>query len=49
MFLVAPIVAVGTGAIGFLLANQYDFPPGQMTVALFCLELTGAWIFRKMG
>ena len=49
MFLVAPIVAVGTGVIGFLLANQYDFPPGQMTVALFCLELTGAWIFRKMG
>jgi len=49
MFLVAPIVAVGTGAIGFLLANQYDFPPGQMTVALFCLELTGAWIFRKMS
>jgi ABC-type Mn2+/Zn2+ transport system permease subunit len=49
MFLVAPIVAVGTGAIGFLIANQYDFPPGQMTIALFCLELTGAWIFRKMG
>ena len=48
MFLVAPIVAVGTGAIGFLLANQYDFPPGQMIVALFCLELAVAWIFRKM-
>ncbi len=48
MFLVAPIVAVGTGAIGFLLANQYDFPPGQMTVALFCLGLTIAWIFRRV-
>ena len=47
MFLVAPIVAVGTGAIGFLLANQYDYPPGQMTVALFCLGLTLAWIFRR--
>ncbi len=48
MFLVAPIVAVGTGAIGFLLANQYDYPPGQMTVALFCLGLTIAWIFRRV-
>jgi ABC-type Mn2+/Zn2+ transport system permease subunit len=49
MFFVAPVVAVGTGAIGFLLANQYDYPPGQMTVCLFCLELMGAWIFRKMS
>jgi len=48
MFLVAPVVAVGTGAIGFLLANQYDYPPGQMIVALFCLELTGAWVFRRL-
>jgi ABC-type Mn2+/Zn2+ transport system permease subunit len=48
MFLVAPMVAVGTGAIGFLIANQYDFPPGQMTVALFCLGLTIAWIFRRV-
>jgi ABC-type Mn2+/Zn2+ transport system permease subunit len=48
MFLVAPIVAIGTGAIGFLLANQYDYPPGQMTVALFCLGLTIAWIFRRV-
>ena len=48
MFLVAPIVAVGIGVIGFLLANQYDFPPGQMTVALFCLGLTIAWIFRRV-
>jgi ABC-type Mn2+/Zn2+ transport system permease subunit len=48
MFLVAPIVAVGTGAIGFLVANQYDYPPGQMTVALFCLGLTIAWIFRRV-
>ena len=48
MFLVTPIVAVGTGIISFLMANQYDYPPGQMIVALFCLELAVAWIFRKM-
>jgi ABC-type Mn2+/Zn2+ transport system permease subunit len=43
MFFVAPAVAIGTGIIGFLLANHYDYPPGQMTIALFCLELVGAW------
>jgi len=46
MFLVAPVVALGTGAIGFLLANHYDYPPGQMTVALFCFVLLIVWIFR---
>ncbi len=49
MFLVAPIVAVGTGIVGFLMANQYDYPPGQMIVALFCLELAVAWISRRVG
>jgi ABC-type Mn2+/Zn2+ transport system permease subunit len=47
MFLVAPMVAVGTGVIGFLLANYYDYPPGQMTVALFCLQLIMVWVFRR--
>lgn len=47
MFLVTPIVAVGTGVIGFLIANQYDYPPGQMIVALFCLELAMAWMVRR--
>jgi ABC-type Mn2+/Zn2+ transport system permease subunit len=47
MFWVAPTVAVGTGIIGFLLANHYDYPPGQMTIALFCLELVGAWALRS--
>ncbi len=46
MFLVAPVVALGNGAIGFLLANHYDYPPGQMTVALFCFVLLIVWIFR---
>ena len=47
MFWVAPAVAVGTGVIGFLFANHYDYPPGQMTIALFCLVLVGAWAFRS--
>lgn len=47
MFLVAPGVALGTGAMGFSLANHYDYPPGQLTVALFCLNLLIAWMFRR--
>jgi ABC-type Mn2+/Zn2+ transport system permease subunit len=47
MFLISPLVAVVTGVIAFILANHYDYPPGQMTVALFCLELVAAWIVRR--
>ena len=48
MFLVAPILAVGTGAIGFVLANHYDYPPAQMTVALLSLLLMMAWLLRRL-
>lgn len=48
MFIVAPLFAVGTGVLGFILANHYDYPPGQMTVALFCLELVGAWAYKRL-
>ncbi|MGH7411665.1 MAG: metal ABC transporter permease [Candidatus Methylomirabilis sp.] len=48
MFLVAPIVAVGTGMAGFVLANHYDFPPAQMTIALLSLLLMVAWLFRNL-
>jgi ABC-type Mn2+/Zn2+ transport system permease subunit len=48
MFVVAPLVAVCTGAVGFMLANHYDDPPAQMTVALLCLLLTIAWLIRRL-
>jgi ABC-type Mn2+/Zn2+ transport system permease subunit len=48
MFLVAPVVALLLGITGFVLANGYDYPPGQMTVALFCLLLVVVWIFRRV-
>jgi len=48
MFLVAPLVALMTGAIGFVLANHYDYPPAQMTVALLSLLLVMAWLFRRL-
>ncbi len=43
MFMVAPLVAVSVGVLGFVLANYYDFPPAQMTVVLLCLALVLAW------
>jgi zinc/manganese transport system permease protein len=36
MFVVAPLVAVSTAAVGFVLTNYYDDPPAQMTIALLC-------------
>jgi ABC-type Mn2+/Zn2+ transport system permease subunit len=47
MFFVSPVIAVVTGVIAFILANHFDYPPGQMTVAFFCLELVAAWIVRR--
>jgi ABC-type Mn2+/Zn2+ transport system permease subunit len=47
MFVVAPLVSLGAGVLGFILANHYDFPPAQMTVALLCLILCIAWILRR--
>ncbi|HEX9868865.1 MAG TPA: iron chelate uptake ABC transporter family permease subunit [Candidatus Tectomicrobia bacterium] len=47
MFLVAPLVAVGTAAVAFVLANYYDDPPAQMTVVLLCLLLMVAWVVRR--
>jgi ABC-type Mn2+/Zn2+ transport system permease subunit len=46
MFLVAPLIALITCIIAFVLANHYDYPPAQMTVALLSLLLTIAWFLR---
>ncbi|MGH9388628.1 MAG: metal ABC transporter permease, partial [Vicinamibacteria bacterium] len=48
MFLVAPLFAFATGVIGFALADLYDFPPAQLTVALFSLLLAIAWFIRRI-
>ena len=47
LFVMAPLVAVGTATTGFVLANHYDDPPAQMTVALLCLLLAIAWLVRR--
>jgi zinc/manganese transport system permease protein len=46
MFLVAPLVALGAGGMGFVLAHHYDYPPGQVTVALLSGALVAAWSWR---
>jgi ABC-type Mn2+/Zn2+ transport system permease subunit len=43
MFIVAPCVALGAGVVGFVVANYYDYPPAQMTVALLSLAFVVAW------
>jgi ABC-type Mn2+/Zn2+ transport system permease subunit len=43
MFWVAPVIALGTAATGFILANYYDYPPTQATVALQSLLLVAIW------
>lgn len=46
MFFVAPLIALGAGVAGFVLAHHYDFPPAQMTIALLGLVLVIAWSVR---
>jgi len=46
MFLAAPVAALAATAAGFVLADRYDFPPGQMSVALLALLLPAARLTR---
>jgi ABC-type Mn2+/Zn2+ transport system permease subunit len=46
MFIVAPLVALTAAVSGFVLAHHADYPPGQMTVAMLCLLLALAWLYR---
>jgi zinc/manganese transport system permease protein len=48
MFVVAPLVSVGTGVVGFVLAHHYDFPPGQMTVALLAGLVALGWLLPPL-
>jgi ABC-type Mn2+/Zn2+ transport system permease subunit len=48
MFLVSPAIALATATAGFVLANHYDFPQGQMTVALAGFLLVVVWTARGL-
>lgn len=46
MFWVAPWVAVLSTLTGFILAHHFDFPPGQVVVAVMTAALLAAWVWR---
>ena len=48
LFVVAPVVSLGTGIIAFVLANEYDYPPGQMAATSLSIIFVFAWAFRRM-
>lgn len=48
MFVAAPLFALAAAALGFVLANHYDYPPGQMTVALLCALCVLAGLPRRL-
>jgi ABC-type Mn2+/Zn2+ transport system permease subunit len=49
VFLAAPLVGLVTNIAAFILANHYDNPPGQMSVALLCCVAAAASIGRKLS
>ena len=46
MFAVAPVIGLGTAVAAFVVANSADLPPAQLTVALQCVVLGVAWLWR---
>jgi ABC-type Mn2+/Zn2+ transport system permease subunit len=47
LFFVAPLVALVTAVVAFVVANDRDLPPGQVTVALLCAVQVVAWSVRN--
>lgn len=48
LFILAPLVSLGMSVLAFIVANAYDYPPGQMAAACLALLLAAAWLFRAM-
>lgn len=46
MFFLSPVIALGASVGAFILANYYDFPPGQTATVCLCLCLLFAWTLR---
>jgi ABC-type Mn2+/Zn2+ transport system permease subunit len=43
MLWIAPLVGVSASIVAFVIANEYDFPPAQVTVVLLCAALAAGW------
>ena len=48
MLVVSPLVALAAAIAGFVVANDYDLPPGQAAVAMLSVLLVGAWTARNL-
>ena len=48
LFFIAPCTSLGTGVVAFILANHYDYPPGQTATACLCVLLACAWLLRAV-
>lgn len=48
LFVVAPLLALAAGVVGFVLANHYDDPPGQMAVVVQAAMVAAAWALRRL-
>jgi len=49
LFWMAPTVFLLTAVPGFVLANHYDYPPAQMTVAFLAGATVVGWMVRTIG
>ena len=48
LFFLAPSISLISGIFAFVLANHYDFPPGQMAAAILSFFLVLAWTYRTL-
>jgi ABC-type Mn2+/Zn2+ transport system permease subunit len=46
MLVAAPVIALASVVTAFVVANHYDWPPGQAAVALLAVELAATWAWR---
>jgi len=47
MFVVAPVLGLGSAMVSFVVAHDLDWPPAQVTVVLQCAILAAAWSWRS--
>ncbi len=47
LFWAAPAIALVCAVVGFILANHYDDPPGQMAVVVQAAAVAAAWVWRR--
>ena len=43
LFFPAPCISLATGVIAFVLANDYDFPPGQTSTVICSCKIPIIW------